>query len=511
MTRLRFAPSPTGALHIGGIRTALYNYLLARKHNGQFILRIEDTDQARYVPGAEDYIVRSLHWLGLNPDEGVTNGGPFAPYRQSERTEIYQAHAMQLVREGKAYLAFDTTDDLDQMRQRLSDQGIPTPKYDASVRETMNNSIRLSREEVEENLSSKIPYTVRLLVNPNDTITIYDKIRGEVKFDSSELDDKILLKADGFPTYHLANVVDDHLMQITDVIRGEEWLPSTAHHVLLYRAFGWEETMPTFSHLPLILKPNGQGKLSKRDGQKFGFPVFPLGWPSDNPDESIQGFDTHGFEPGAVINFLALLGWNPGTEQEIFSLEELIETFDPERIHKSGARFDFEKALWFNHQYIQRLNFDDAKERLLKYAEENNISSTSENLQAVFELLRPRLHLLKEVFTQGKYFFSDTLEYDTVEINKKWQPEAKDVILKIIEGSNHGELFNDPAVAAQFAKEVITQSGIKMGMIMPVLRAALTGTVQGPDIFQIAKILGPSRTIARLEKMAQWNETIGKD
>ncbi|HUR32127.1 MAG TPA: glutamate--tRNA ligase, partial [Saprospiraceae bacterium] len=286
MTRLRFAPSPTGALHIGGIRTALYNYLLARKRNGRFILRIEDTDQTRYVPGAEAYIIRSLNWLGLIPDEGVVTGGPFAPYRQSERTEIYRDHAMKLVREGKAYLAFDSTEELDEMRQRLSDQGVTTPKYDASVREQMNNSIRLTREEVENHLSSKIPYTVRLLVEPGQTIAVNDLIRGEVKFESSELDDKILLKADGYPTYHLANVVDDYLMQVTDVIRGEEWLPSTAHHVLLYRASGWEDSMPTFSHLPLILKPNGQGKLSKRDGQKFGFPVFPLGWPSENKEET---------------------------------------------------------------------------------------------------------------------------------------------------------------------------------------------------------------------------------
>src|SRR5688500_9596018 len=327
MTRLRFAPSPTGALHIGGIRTALYNYLLARKTNGRFILRIEDTDQARFVPGAEEYIIRSLAWLGIEADEGIVNGGPFSPYRQSERLEIYRDHAMQLVREEKAYLAFDSPEELDDMRQRLHDQGVPTPKYDASVRDQMHNSIRLSKEEVEKNLSSKMPYTVRLLVDPGQSIVIHDKIRGEVTFDSTELDDKILLKADGYPTYHLANVVDDHLMQISDVIRGEEWLPSTAHHVLLYRAFGWEDTMPTFSHLPLILKLNGQGKLSKRDGQQFGFAVFPIGWPSEKAEENIIGFDSYGFESAGVFNFLALLGWNPGTVQEIFSLEELIEAF----------------------------------------------------------------------------------------------------------------------------------------------------------------------------------------
>lgn len=505
---MRFAPSPTGALHIGGIRTALYNYLLAKKTNGRFILRIEDTDQARFVEGAEDYIIRALSWLGLDADEGIVTGGPFAPYRQSERIEIYREHAMQLVREGKAYLAFDSPEELDEMRQRLFNEGVPTPKYDASVRDQMHNSIRLSTEEVEKNLSIKIPFTVRLKVDPGQTIVINDKIRGEVKFVSTELDDKILLKADGFPTYHLANVVDDHLMQITDVIRGEEWLPSTAHHVLLYRAFGWEDTMPTFSHLPLILKPNGQGKLSKRDGQKFGFPVFPLGWPSDNPEEKIEGFDTYGFEPEAVINFLALLGWNPGTEQEIFSLEELIEAFDPERIHKAGARFDFDKALWFNHQYVQKLDDATVEKKLASYAADNGINTSNVDLIAVFHLLKPRLHLVKEVFTQGSYFFMDHIQYEENEINKKWQPEVKDVLNKIISTYSDGSIFNDASLASQSIKEIINSSGVKMGNIMPVLRAALTGKTQGADIFEIAKILGPSKTMERLSKMANWDETI---
>lgn len=507
MTRLRFAPSPTGALHIGGIRTALYNYLLARKNGGRFILRIEDTDQARYVPGAEDYIIRSLNWLGLEPDEGTIKGGPFSPYRQSERTEIYREHAMQLVRDGKAYLAFDTPEELDEMRQRLSDQGIPTPKYDASVRVEMNNSFKLTREEVEKNLSDHIPYTVRLLVEPGHSIIIHDKIRGEVTFDSTELDDKVLLKADGFPTYHLANVVDDHLMQITDVIRGEEWLPSTAHHVLLYRAFDWEDSMPTFSHLPLILKPNGQGKLSKRDGQKFGFPVFPLGWPSDNPNENIEGFDTNGFEPEAVVNFLAFLGWNPGTEQEIFSLDELIEAFEPERIHKAGARFDFDKALWFNHQYVQKLEFKNAKERLMQYAEESGYEADDNRLESIFDLMKPRLQRLKDLFVQGYFFFTEDLKYDAADINKKWQPQAADVLRKITTTFSDGVIFNDPERAMNGVKEVILADGIKMGVIMPVIRAALTGQTQGPDIYQLAKILGPQKTIERLNRMAIWPET----
>ncbi|MBK9982598.1 MAG: glutamate--tRNA ligase [Saprospiraceae bacterium] len=503
MTRLRFAPSPTGALHIGGIRTALYNYLLARKTGGQFILRIEDTDQTRYVPGAEDYIIRSLAWLGLNPDEGPIQGGPFAPYRQSERTAIYHDHAMQLVKSGKAYIAFDTPEELDLMRQRLTDKGISTPKYDASVRDEMVNSLTLSEDEVNRKIADKVPYTVRLLVEPGHGIIIHDKIRGEVIFDSTELDDKILLKADGFPTYHLANVVDDHLMQITDVIRGEEWLPSTAHHVLLYRAFGWIDTMPTFSHLPLILKPNGQGKLSKRDGQKFGFPVFPMAWHSDHIEESIEGFDSYGFEPAAVINFLAFLGWNPGTEQEIFSLEQLIDVFDAERIHKGGARFDYDKALWFNSQYLQHLDYAIVQERLIQYANNENISISDVNVEAVFKLLQPRLHRLKEFFMIGYYFFTDELKYDDTEINKKWNPEAGALLQKLGEALGNIEPFTAENISI-VAKELITASGIKMGVIMPLIRASLTGTIQGPDVYEIASLLGSVKTIERFVKMAGW-------
>lgn len=497
MTRLRFAPSPTGALHIGGIRTALYNFLLAKKLGGTFILRIEDTDQVRFMEGAEDYIINSLNWLGLSPDEGPVQGGPFASYRQSDRTTIYQNHATQLVNEGKAYFAFDTLEELEAMRQRMTDKGIPTPKYDASVRSEMINSLTLSAAEVEDKIKAHIPYTIRLLVEPGQPIAIQDRIRGEVIFDSSELDDKVLLKADGFPTYHLANVVDDHLMQITDVIRGEEWLPSTAHHVLLYRAFGWEDSMPAFAHLPLILKPNGQGKLSKRDGQKFGFPVFPMGWPSDNKEESIEGFDTYGFEPEAVINFLALLGWNPGTEQEIFSIEELIETFDVERIHKSGARFDYDKALWFNQQYLQRLEFSNAKSRLEAEARKSGYDMHRVNMEAIFNLLKPRAHRLNEIISQGYYFFTDKLSFEAAEITKKWLPEAGPVLEKIAGSFSELNSF-DEAVTSNAAKEIIQSSGIKMGNIMPVLRAALTGSTQGPDIFAIAAILGKEETGKRI-------------
>ena len=501
MTRLRFAPSPTGALHIGGIRTALYNYLLARKNGGKFILRIEDTDQTRYVPGAEEYIIRSLNWLGLTPDEGPDQGGPFEPYRQSERMAMYSDYAQKLIEDGKAYYAWDTPEELEQMRQRLTEKGVPTPKYDASVRGEMNNSLNMSSDALVDQLEKGVPYTIRLKVDPTQSVVIHDKIRGEVTFDSAELDDKVLLKADGFPTYHLANVVDDHLMEITDVIRGEEWLPSTAHHVLLYRAFGWQGTMPSFSHLPLILKPDGHGKLSKRDGQKFGFPVFPLAWPSFNPEESIEGFDSYGFEPAAVINFLAFLGWNPGTEQEIFSLEELIEVFDPERIHKAGARFDYEKALWFNQQYVQQMSFSDATDRLHQYAAEAGYNVQMTDLESVFHLLKPRVHRLMEMIPQGYYFFTDALVYDEAEISKKWTADVGTLLNDIAEAIHPLEPFNHETAGAA-AKAIIQASGFKMGVVMPLLRAALTGTTQGPDVFAIAEVLGREKTVSRMKGLA---------
>ena len=348
--RVRFAPSPTGPLHIGGVRTALYTYLIAKKTGGAFVLRIEDTDQNRYVPGAEEYIIEALDWCGIKPDEGPHLSGAYGPYRQSERREIYARYATQLVNEGKAYYAFDTAEEIEAMRQRLSEEGNHAPKYDHSSRMVMRNSLTLSESETERLRNESDDVIIRLKVEPDQEIIVNDIIRGQVKFDSSELDDKVLLKADGMPTYHLANIVDDHLMEITHVIRGEEWLPSTAHHVLLYRALGWEDSMPEFAHLSLLLKPNGKGKLSKRDGAKFGFPVFPLEWKASTEDDSFKGFKDFGFDPDATVNFLAFLGWNPGTEQEIFSMEELAEAFNLDQIVKSGARFDIDKARWYNQQ-----------------------------------------------------------------------------------------------------------------------------------------------------------------
>jgi len=500
MKRVRFAPSPTGALHIGGIRTALYNYLLAKQSSGTFILRIEDTDQARYVPGAEDYIIRSLDWLGLTPDEGPAQGGRFGPYRQSERTAIYQAHARSLVDAGRAYLAFDTPEELEDMRTRLSQAGVPTPKYDASVRMTMRNSLSLSKGEVDDLLAAGTPYTVRLKIEPGEIIAFRDLVRGEVEFDSTELDDKVLLKADGFPTYHLANVVDDRMMEITDVIRGEEWLPSTAHHVLLYRALGWADERPTFSHLPLILRPDGQGKLSKRDGQKFGFPVFPMAWPSDDPEAAIDGFDSHGFEPAAVINFLAFLGWNPGTEQELFSLDELVDAFDPERIHKGGARFDFEKALWYNQQYVHRMSYADAAPRLIAMLQEAGLDPKRADLAAVFALLQPRLQKLRDFTDQGRYFFTDELPFDTEGIRAKWTEAASGFLGRYSDQLAAAADF-EPTANSDLLKQSLAADGLKMGQVMPLLRAALSGSLQGPDVFAIANLLGREKTVARIRAL----------
>lgn len=471
---------------------------MARQSGGDFILRIEDTDQTRYVAGAEDYIIRALQWLGLNPDEGVREGGPHGPYRQSERTHIYQNHAWQLVNNGKAYLAFDTPEELEAGRQTLINEGIPVPKYDSVMRNRMRNSLTLSKEQTQRLLDEGIPYTIRLLVEPGHTIHIVDKIRGDVAFESGELDDKVLLKADGFPTYHLANVVDDYTMQITDVIRGEEWLPSTAHHVLLYRAFGWESTMPSFSHLPLILKPDGKGKLSKRDGQKFGFPVFPLAWPDYSSEESIDGFDNYGFEPEAVINFLAFLGWNPGTEQEIFSLDELIKVFDPERIHKGGARFDFDKALWFNQQYVQRLSYSDVKARLDEMITNSGWQSEPTTTERVFTLMQPRVHILKEVIGEGAYFFTKKFSFNKDEIQKKWNDPGHACLLQFAEQLEATTGFHAEE-NSQLFKATLEQAGLKMGMVMPLLRAALSGNVQGPDVFAIADILGKEETIRRIK------------
>lgn len=495
--RVRFAPSPTGPLHIGGVRTALYNYLFARKNGGTFILRIEDTDQLRYVPGAEEYIIESLRWFGLVPDEGPGFGGDMGPYRQSERQETYAGYAMELISSGKAYYAFDTPEELEAMRQRLQDQGVHTPKYDHSTRMEMRNSLTLSASETDDLLESGAAYTVRLKVEPGQTITFEDHVRGTVSFQSDELDDKVLLKSDGLPTYHLANVVDDHLMKITHVIRGEEWLSSTPHHVLLYRAFGWEDIMPQMAHLPLILKPNGQGKLSKRDGAKFGFPVFPLDW--QDQEETFAGFREAGFEAPAVLNFLALLGWNPGTEQELFTVDELVDQFSLEHIVKSGARFDYDKALWFNQQHLMRMPDEQIAQQLEPGASERNWPADTVYLTRVAGMMKERVHRLNEIFDKGNYLFEMPREYDLDTARKKWSPEmaaAGDELTSLIAGISPFEAHH----ISEQVKAWISEKGLKMGQVLPILRLGLTGTMQGPDVFQTIELFGADNAVERLKK-----------
>ncbi len=493
VVRVRFAPSPTGALHIGGVRTALYNYLFARQQGGTFILRIEDTDQGRYVPGAEDYIIESLRWVGLLPDEGVGFGGADGPYRQSDRKEIYQKYAHELVERGHAYYAFDTPEALDVRRQAEEHF-----TYNHLTRKGLSNSLTLDAIESKRRISAAEPFVVRLKVEPGRSIHIHDLIRGEVVFESSELDDKVLLKADGMPTYHLANIVDDHLMRITHVIRGEEWLPSTAHHILLYEGFGWEATMPQFSHLPLIMKPFGNGKLSKRDGAKFGIPVFPLAWKAETAEESFGGFREAGFLPEAVVNFLALLGWHPGGDQDIFSMEELIQLFSIEHIGKSGARFDYEKAKSFNQKYIHAMD-DAALVKIVRPLAENKGYHVSEAfLTKVIALMKERVTFLTDFVEMGYYLFEPVKEYDEETLQKRWNGDIAAVFAELTEKLATFDLFNALELE-EAVKAFIQEKGLKPGEILPLLRIALVGTMKGPAVFETAEVLGREETVARLK------------
>ena len=491
--RVRFAPSPTGPLHIGGVRTALYNYLFAKQNGGSFILRLEDTDQERFVEGAESYIVDSLNWFGLLPDEGPEFGGSYGPYRQSERKSQYGQHAQKLIQEGKAYYAFDTEEELEQMRARLQDSGVHMPRYDYTVRSDMRNSLTLDPAEVKSLLDSGAAFTIRLLVHPGNELVFEDAVRGEVRFKSEELDDKVLVKSDGMPTYHLANVVDDHLMEITHVIRGEEWLSSTPHHVLLYQSFGWE--MPQMAHLPLILKPSGKGKLSKRDGAQFGFPVFPIDW---NGQEHFPGYREAGFEPEAVLNFLAFLGWNPGTEQELFSLEELIEAFSLEHIVKGGARFDYDKALWFNQQHLIHADDETLAERLLPRAREKGYAQDIAYITQVVGMMKERVHLLPEIIDQGYYLFESPQNYDLDMVRKKWGPDVADQSESLIELLRTVSPYKAEELATTI-KAWIQEKGLKMGQVLPILRLGLTGTMQGPDVFQTIELFGPEESANRMK------------
>ena len=487
--RVRFAPSPTGPLHIGGVRTALYNYLFARKHGGNFILRIEDTDQTRYVPGAEKYIMEALEWLGLVPDEGPNMGGSYGPYRQSERKELYKAYAMQLIESGHAYYAFDTPEELE--TQRIKD---PNFKYSHENRDSLRNSLTIDGLELQDKLDS-VNTVVRLKFPKDEVITVQDEIRGEVRFDTSELDDKIILKGDGMPTYHLANIVDDHLMAITHVIRGEEWLPSTAHHIFMYQSLGWDA--PSFSHLPLIFKPSGQGKLSKRDGAKFGFPVFPLTW-ENGPDDTWPGFREEGYLPQALLNFLAMLGWSSKSDQELFSRDELVEAFTLEGIVKSGARFDIEKAWWYNQQYIIHMDNEALAYLVVDQANDMGGEFSIKQLAVVCGMMKERVHKVNEILEKGYYLLKRPSVYDYETLGKKLKEENKAAMNRIAALVGDPSLYTSSIELGNKIKGEINALGIKLGEALPILRIGLTGTMQGPDIFETMHFLGPKESQERM-------------
>ena len=493
--RVRFAPSPTGPLHIGGVRTALYNYLFAKQHGGDFILRIEDTDSQRFVPGAEEYIQETFDWLGLAFDESPRKGGKFGPYRQSERKEIYRHYVYELLDKGAAYIAFDTPEELEAKRNE-----IPNFQYDASTRETMRNSLTLSADEVKSLIENDTQYVVRIKIEPDILITVNDLIRGEVVINSSVLDDKVIYKsADELPTYHLANVVDDHLMEISHVIRGEEWLPSAPLHVWLYKSFGWENTMPQFAHLPLLLKPEGNGKLSKRDGDRLGFPVFPLVWRDPKTGEISSGYRESGYLPAAVINFLALLGWNPGTEQEIFSLNELIQAFSFDRCSKSGAKFDFEKAKWFNHKYIHATSDEELTAMFMPILKKKGIEANPEYVCKVVALVKGRVNFVKELWEQSSYFFVAPEHYDEKTIKKRWKAETPDQMRELIHLIENMEDFSAEN-QEKIIMKWIEDNRYHTGNVMNAFRLALVGEAKGPHIFDITVLLGKEETLCRLRK-----------
>lgn len=493
--RVRFAPSPTGPLHIGGVRTALFNYLFARQHGGDLILRIEDTDSNRFVSGAEEYIIEAFEWLGITFDEGVGIGGNYGPYRQSERREIYRKYVDQLVEEGKAYYAFDTPEELERKRKE-----VPNFQYDATTRMEMRNSLVMDRTEWEQLIVDGTQYTVRFKVEAGQDIVVDDLIRGKIHVKSDILDDKVLYKsADELPTYHLANIVDDHLMEVSHVIRGEEWLPSAPLHVLLYEALGWKDSMPSFAHLPLLLKPEGKGKLSKRDGDRLGFPVFPLEWHDPKTGDVSAGYRESGYFPEAVINFLALLGWNPGTEQEIFSMEELVNTFDIEKCSKSGARFDYQKGVWFNHEYILRKSDDEIARDFAAIVAGNGVEETFERVKEVVHMMKDRVNFVKELWPLCSFFFIAPTSYDEKTVKKRWKPYSTQQMKELIEVLKD---IDDFSVEGQepIVEQWIADNGYKMGDIMNAFRLTLVGVGKGPGMFDISAFLGKEETIKRLRK-----------
>lgn len=496
--RVRFAPSPTGALHIGGVRTALYNYLFARQHGGEFIFRIEDTDSNRFVPGAEEYIIESFKWLGIPFDEGVSFGGNHGPYRQSERRDIYKKYVKVLLDADKAYIAFDTPEELDAKRNEIANF-----QYDASTRMQMRNSLTLSKEEVDALIAEGKQYVVRFKIEPNEDVHVNDLIRGDVVINSSILDDKVLYKsADELPTYHLANIVDDHLMEVSHVIRGEEWLPSAPLHVLLYRAFGWADTMPQFAHLPLLLKPEGNGKLSKRDGDRLGFPVFPLEWHDPKTGDVSSGYRESGYLPEAVINFLALLGWNPGNDQELMSMDELIRLFDLGRCSKAGAKFDYKKGIWFNHEYILQKSDAELAELFKPVLTQQGVDVAKYSdayLTTVVSLVKGRVNFVKELWEQARFFFEAPTTYAEKDVKKRWKEDTPAILtelIAILQGMDNFESKPSEEVVIGW----ITEKGYHMGNVMNAFRLAVVGECKGPHMFDITELLGKEETIARIEK-----------
>ena len=496
--RVRFAPSPTGPLHIGGVRTALYNYLFARRHGGKMILRIEDTDSQRFVPGAEEYINEALNWLGIEIDEGVRQGGPFGPYKQSERRDIYRRHVEDLLNSGKAYIAFDTPEELETKREEFKNF-----QYDASTRMQMRNSLALPADEVKRLIDSGERYVVRFKIDPGREILVNDMLRGPVTIKSDILDDKVLYKsADDLPTYHLANIVDDHLMEVTHVIRGEEWLPSAPLHVLLYEAFGWADTMPRFVHLPLLLKPDGKGKLSKRDGDRLGFPVFPLEWHDPKSGDVSSGYRESGYLPEAVINFLALLGWNPGDDTEVMDMATLIDKFSFDHCSRAGAKFAFEKGKWFNHQYLQNTPTERLVEMFMPIlrahgVKEDDFSPTY--IKRAVELVKSRINFVPELWEQTKYFFVAPTEYDPKAVKKRWSDEMPQILTRLIEVLENLDSWQS-AHAEEVVLKWITDNQLHMGNVMNAFRLAVVGQCTGPHMFDITELIGPEETVKRLRR-----------
>lgn len=496
--RLRFAPSPTGGLHLGGVRTVLYNYLFARRHGGTFILRIEDTDQSRYVPGAEQYIYDSLAWCGLEPDEGPNKGGAYGPYRQSERRElgIYEKYARELVEKGHAYYAFDTPEELDAMREKHKTPENPSPTYNFDLRRKMRNSLHLPSDETQRLIQDGTPYVIRIKMEPNETVRFTDMIRGEVSFSTDGVDDKVLLKADGMPTYHLAVVVDDHLMEISHAFRGEEWLPSAPVHILLWSYLFGIDRMPQWAHLPLILKPDGHGKLSKRDGDRLGFPVFAMNWTDPKTGEAATGFRETGFIPQAFVNLLALLGWNDGTGQELFTLEELIESFSMDRVHKGGAKFDYDKAKWFNHEWIKKQPANCYSD-LVRLVFDGYDLPDNEQFDRVLDLVKERCHLLPDFVQQAGFFFRPPQTFDLDSIKPKWTDAKKLFFVELIRQLELAPVWEAAPLETNF-KEMAAAKAIKAGELLAPLRIMLVGGKFGPQVFDIAALLGRGETISRI-------------